>query len=67
VINCTLSDNTAEGGAGIYTGNLLTVINSTFSGNNAESGGGILCERGTVNVINSTHPTAAASSSAATR
>jgi len=57
VRNCTLSDNSADNGGGIYNvgGGDVTVTNSTFSGNLATRlGGGIFNGDGKVTVGNST-------------
>ena len=58
--NVTLSGNTADFGAGIYTGRAATITNSTISNNivsgnlAGDGGGGIYNQGGTVSLTNST-------------
>ena len=58
--NVTVSSNTADIGAGIYTGRAATITNSTISGNTVsgniagDGGGAIYNQGGTLNLTNST-------------
>ena len=53
VDSCTIAENEALNGGGIYNGGTLTLTNSTVSGNEALNGGGIDNE-GTFTLTNST-------------
>ncbi len=49
--DCTIADNEAPFGAGIYSGSTLTLSGTTFSGNAGDLGGGIFIDEGELDLL----------------